>query len=438
MKSFGWMVTSLLIVYVASTSRSVAQKQDAPPAECGQVTTATGETDTSIQECMNELLNEQLRMIDGLEQMDEEVRAITASLLAAGGTSQLQATMMLSFVDDDNKENIQLMRSQHQRAVQENQAVEDEDHDDAFAKADQEKGKNCKFSDMPFVESLEGAFPPGLKPFSGSTFDAKFGDGKCNAFKARIDNPGEPDDNQVVQVNERSENMCERACEDRLSDSDTARSAGSPRPRKEERKGRIASALTDNIAAARRANAELDTAKASMASLRLRLSGGVVRVAGDDSDSCEPVDAATPLEIAGEAAGFVKNAIAVVTASLELAKETARPPTNQDVAGFNTAAAETPFAVAAGISKIIEESAGVVEAGLKTAARIALAIQQHAEAQCLEKVQTGVVELKAAGEHTSGQIAALEAKVDALSARLDEVLKLLNTPPGRRPDFPKP
>jgi hypothetical protein len=406
---------------------------------------------------MNELLGEQLKMIDGIEQMGAEMRAITGSLVAAGGTSQVQTAVLLNLMQDDN-DNIQLMRDQHQRAMEENHAVEDADYDDAFAKADQQKGKNCKFSDLPFVESLEGGFPPGLKPFSGSTFDAKFGDGKCNVFKARIDNPGEPNDDEVVHVNERSENMCERVCEDRVSDSNAAGPGGSPRNRKDERKDRTVFALTDNIAAARRANDDLVTANARMSVLRIQLSNDAFRVSGNESDSCEPLDVARGLEEAAEVVGLIKNAVAIVTASLELAKACVRPPAGQDVAGFNAAAAEAPFAIGAGISKIVEQSLGFIESGLKVAAIIAARIQDFAQAQCLKKVQTRALDIKAKGEETSDKVVEMDGKVDALqvtvggtndkveeierkvdilNARLGQVLELLNTPPGRRPEFPK-
>jgi len=407
----------------------MAQGPPAPRAECGQVTNAAGEPETSIQGCMNELLGEQLKMIDGIEQMGVEMRAITASLVAAGGTSQVQTAVLLNLMQDDNV-NIQLMRDQHQRAMEENHAVEDTDYDDAFAKADQQKGKNCKFSDIAFVESLEGDFPPGLKPFSGDTFDGKFGDGKCNVFKARIDNPGEPNDDEVVHVNERSENMCERVCKDRTSDSSAAGLSGPQRNRKDERKDRTVFALTDNIAAARRANDDLVTANARMSALRIQLSNDAFRLSGNESDSCEPLDVARGLEEAAEVAGLIKNGVAIVTASLELAKACVRPPAGQDVAGFNAAAAEAPFAIGAGISKIIEQSFGFIESALKVAARVAARIQDFAQAQCLQKLQTTV-------EGTAEEIAELQAKVDALNARFDEVIELLNTPPGRRPDFPK-
>jgi hypothetical protein len=450
MKSILLVGTVSLLVLIAPTSTSKA----APPSgeTCGQVTTALGETETSIQSCMNELLDEQLKMIDGLEDVGEEMRAISQTLLNARGTSPFQRSVLFNFMANGqgNGDNLQLMRDQVQRAMLENAAVEDADHDDAFARADQQKGKNCKFSDMPFVESLDGDYPAGLKPFSGSMFDAKFGDGKCNVFKARVDNPGESNDDEVVHVNERSDNMCERVCADRESDSSLAGFAVSPPKRKDERKVRTVFALTDNLAAARRANQDMETASARISALRVQLSSEVHRASKvyrtssevyrfnneEEADSCDPLDVARGLDEAAEVVGLVKNAVAIVTASLELAKETARPPSKQDAAGFNASTAETPFSVAAGISKIVEQSFGFVEQGLKVSALIAAHIQEFAQAQCLEQVQTGVADLKELGNETNDAIAALETKVDDLNARMVEVLIMLNTPQGRREGFP--
>ncbi len=436
MRSSHGMGTIAVAVLISGTSTGLA----APPGSemCGQVTTALGQTETSIQGCMNELLDEQLRMIDGIEDVGEEMRAITLTLLGARGTSQFQRSVLLNFMVDnqDNDVNLELMRDQVQRAMEENAAVEDADYDEAFERADQQKGKSCKFSDTPFVESLEGGSPPGLKPFSGSMFDPKFGDGKCNVFKARIDNPGEPDDNQVVHVNERSENMCERVCADREGGSSFGGFNATQRKRKDERKDRTVFALTDNIAAARRANEDLEEAGVRISALRFQLSSEVFRFSEDEEDSCEPADVARGLDEAAEVVGLVKNAVAIVTASLELAKETARPPSKQTAAGFNASAAETPFSVATGISKIVEQSFGFIEQGLKVSGLIAARIQDFKQAQCLETVQDGVVELTEIGNETSEAVAALDAKVEALSARVDEVLILLNTPPGRREGFP--
>jgi hypothetical protein len=451
MKSFYLMVTVLVMVLVAPASTSLAVPPDGEM--CGQVMTAMGEMETSIQSCMNELLDEQLKMLDGLEEVGEEMRLINMTLLGARGISTFQRSVLLNFMasSQGGGDNLQLMRDQVQRAMQENAAVEDADHDDAFARAGQQKGKSCKFSDMPFVESLDGEYPPGLKPFSGSTFDPKFGDGKCNLFKARLDNPGEPNDDEVVRINERSDNMCERVCADREGDGDLAGFNASPPKRKDERKDRTVSALTDNLAAARRVNENMETAAARISALRFELSSEVYRASrvhrsssdvyrfdgeADEADSCEPLDVARGLDEAAEVTGLIKNGVAIVTASLELAKETARPPSKQDAAGFNASTAETPFSVATGISKIVEQSFGFIESGLKVSALIAAHIQDFAQAECLASVQVGVMDLKDIGNDTNDAIAALDTKVDDLKARMVEVIQMLNTPAGRRAGFP--
>ena len=156
----------------------------------------------------------------------------------------------------------------------------------------------------------------------------------------------------------------------------------------------------------------------------------------DEADSCEPLDVARGLDEAAEVAGLIKNGVAIVTASLELAKETARPPSKQDAAGFNASTAEMPFSVSAGVSKIVEQSFGFIESGLKVSALIAARVQDFAQAECLASVQVGVMDLKDIGNETNDAIAALDTKVDDLQARLVEVIQLLNTPAGRRTGFP--
>lgn len=432
MKTYARMAAYSVVILAVAATTSLAQGP--PREECGQVTTELGETKTSIQACMSELFDEQLLMIDSTEEMAKDLRAITTLMLEAKGTTASERATLLGLMDD--MDDLELMREQLKRSRQENLAVEDSDHEDAFDKADQKKGKNCGFSDMPFVEFLDGEFPPGLKPVSGSTFGPKFGDGKCNVFKARIDNPGGLGDNDEVRVNERSENMCERVCDDRPGKS-TVSGFGEPaKPRKEERKDRTVFSLTDNIAAARRANQELEVGKARVSGLREKLAANAFRMTGENTDSCEPFDVARILDELAEVAGLVKNAAAIVTASLELAKETARPPSKQDAAGFNASSAETPFSVAAGISKIVEQALGFIESGFKVAAVVAGRIQDFAQAQCLQNLETQVVALQASADETSAQLAALEAKVDALTVRIDEVLLLLRTPPGRRTGYP--
>lgn len=457
------MILTMSLVAPASMSLAASSGGEM----CGESMTAAGEMETSIQSCMNELLDEQLKMLDGLEEVGEEMRLINMTLLGANGVSQFQRSVLLNFMENNRAsgDNLQLMRDQVQRAKQENAAVEDSDYDEAFAKADQQKGKDCKFSDAPFFESLDGEYPAGLKPFSGSTFDAKFGDGKCNLFKARIDNPGESDDDEVVRVNERRENMCERVCGDRDGNSDSLGFSVSPPKRKDERKSRTVSALTDNIAAARRSNENMQTATARISALRSQLSAEVVRASrsyspptqpygvpgrvyrassevyqfdgeADEADSCEPVDVARGLDEAAEVVGLVKNGVAILTASLELAKETARPPSKQDAAGFNASTAETPFSVSAGISKIVEQSFGFAESALKVSALIAARIQDFAQAKCLEQVQAVAKDILAVGNETSDAVAALETKVDDLRDRMEMVIEMLNTPAGRRENYP--
>ncbi|MDH3628049.1 MAG: hypothetical protein OES25_10385 [Acidobacteriota bacterium] len=415
---------------VVTVSTSVAQG----PAQggCGETVNAQGETETSIQLCMGGLLDEQEIMIDALETMEVEMRAIHAQLVRG----KLMIPGQLRLMRNDT-EDIQMLRDQLDRGRQDNLAVEDADYDGAFEMADQKKGKDCKFSDRVFFESLEeGEFPPGLKPFSGNSFDMKFGDGKCNVFKARIDDPNGPDDNEMVRVNERTENMCERVCEDRMGNGSASGFAAPPRPRKEERKERAVFAMNDNIDAAVRANEQLKTGVARMSLVKRQLTRFASRKASGDEDSCEPFDAARILDELASVVGLAKNAVGIVTASLELVKESVRPATKQDAVGANASVAETGISVPVGISKLIEQAIGFDEQLLKVAALIAGRVQDVAQALCVQRVDTGVADLQVKAGETSAMLEALDTKVDNLSARLDEAILLLLTPHGQRPGFP--
>lgn len=56
----------------------------------------------------------------------------------------------------------------------------------------------------------------------------------------------------------------------------------------------------------------------------------------------------------------------------------------------------------------------------------------------VQDIDRKVDDLNVKAGNTDGKVDEIQRKVDVLNGRIDEVMKLLNTPQGRRPDFPKP
>ncbi|MDP2622617.1 MAG: hypothetical protein Q8Q29_02330, partial [Actinomycetota bacterium] len=138
MRSFGCIIMSSLVVFLVAMSTSWA----APPTEdCGQVDNGSGKTATSVSACMDQLLAAQLGMIDAVEDVVIEMEGVRRSFSGAERFGLRQ-----SATQEDLSAHIQLLRAEHGRAMAASKAVEEADYEEAFARADQEKGKNCKLS----------------------------------------------------------------------------------------------------------------------------------------------------------------------------------------------------------------------------------------------------------------------------------------------------
>ncbi len=401
MKTLGWTVRSSLVVLLAATSTSWAQGPP-PPTICGQVATASGDSKVSVSGCMGELLTAQLAMIVAVEGVVNEMHGMNLSAFGAE-----RFGLRKSIMEDDLKAKIQFLHDEHDRALAANEVVEDDDYEEAFAKADQDKGKKCTFSDMPFKDSLDGDPPPGLQPVT----DPRFGNNRCDIFDA-VD----LDDNDV-RVNERKENMCERVCADRQNPNGSG-------ARKEERKIRVALRLTDGIAATHRATARISEASANLASLRLQLSSAASRSSGPSDICVSGFDLPAVFEIAATSASLANIAVAFVTAGLEVAKDNVKPAANQTVAGFNVGSTVIPFALVAGLSKMLEEVIAAVEKGLVLTAQIVSAFREDTLEVCLGSVRDTVVNvrddtvmLKGEFEGPDGAIFKLQEDVDDLQVK---------------------
>lgn len=201
MKSFKWIAMSSVAVVLVTTPTSWAAPLLVNETLCAasESTSMTAEgkpNGRSVAVCMDELLTEQSDLIDEVAGLVDDLKVT--------GLFTLNATQRNMGADLDDR--ITSLRSQHTRAMAASETVTDEEYDELLEHGDRGKGRQqCKLSDLPFFESLDGDDPPGLD--LGMTPDPKFGDGKCNIFEAT-----DIELDMTMMVNERKENMCERVC----------------------------------------------------------------------------------------------------------------------------------------------------------------------------------------------------------------------------------
>jgi hypothetical protein len=469
MKSFGWMVMSSLAVFLVATPTSWAQEAAAPPT-CA---------DGSIGSCVGELLDIQLDTINEVEGMLVDMQAMN---MFSFGREQLGLAAQGGGPEEDLFARIQTLRNQHARAKGANDATTDDEFDEMIEQADTEKGKNCKFSDKLFVESLEGEPPPGLMPDGLDDPNSKFNDGKCNIFDA-FELDGTP-----VKVNERKENMCERVCEEKMVGGQGQRGKS---------KERLVGGLVDAISSARGAMQSLSAQRARVSELglvfaALRLSEANPRLSTATSvpgDPCAPgtpgpgadLIAARALNITITAFDAVLVVGNIVTEVLKTIADIADKPCKQTVAGFNASAACIPFTVAFHISKgifgvvggvksilgdarsIVATEAKIVSAGKVDKGKACSKIIRddfEGGGQCVGGkcdggpddgndctddsdcsdgaiviLQADVEILKAGVAQTNAKLAEVKAELALMKSLLEETRDLLLTPTGRRDGF---
>lgn len=369
MKSFGWGVMSSLAVFLVGMSTSWAQEAAAPPLDC--------RNDRSVGACVNEVLVEQDGMITDVEDMLNVLQdtgmfffAQEQFGLAAQGAEMPDLSKLFARIDT--------LRNDHARAKEANDATEDSEYDEAFEQADAERGKNCKFSDKTFVDSIrdengdlvdESFFSIGFKPDGLLDANSKFNNNKCDVFTALIHNPGGDDDGMEVRVNERKENMCEKVCKEKT--------VGGPQRGKS--KGRFVDNLLDALDTAQDARRSVSASKARVSELGLRIAEFRSAKADVDlsiatalsssssgpTDPCAPaapgvsaqliltevqhaVDLAADIAIIALTAAVVAGNIA--TEILETISDVIDIASDQVIAGFNVRASQIPFTVGAHLS----------------------------------------------------------------------------------------
>ena len=101
-----------------------------------------------------------------------------------------------------------------------------------------------------------------------------------------------------------------------------------------------------------------------------------------------------------------------------------------DLAGFNCFAACSGPATAKFILGLLVNLSNQLE---EVARKDGYEIQYSCQGATSNKVDS----LNVKAGNTDGKVDELQRKVDALNVRIDEIKELLNTPQGRRPDFPK-
>lgn len=471
MKSFGWIVMSSLVVVLVAASTGWAQTTALRATDC-----AGG----SIGSCVGDLLQEEDSMIDQVELILMDMQTMGLLSFARGRTA------MASQGPDTQADlfaRIDTLRNEHARAKASNDATTDSEYDEMFEQADKEKeGKNCKFSDINFYNSVldaNGDPDPALLGLKSIPASSKFGNGKCDIFEAvNLDD-------ETVRVNERKENMCEKVCIEKPNQQGKS-------------KGRAIGGFIDALSSARGANLALAAQRASMAELgslmsSLRLLESRSQLLG--TDPCAPGTPGPGVDLIAERVFNITITVFdavivvgnIVTEVLKTVADIADKPCKQTAAGFNAAAACIPFTVAFHISKgivdlikgartligdaksIVATEAKIVSSGkLDTGKACSKIIRddtvrlkaEFAEGRCVSLVcdggpddgmpcandgdcsdgsivilQDDVTDLKAAAGETNAKLAEVTAELALMKSLLEETRDLLLTPLGRRSGF---
>jgi hypothetical protein len=451
-KTFGWIVMFALLVFFVASSTSWAGR-DCPDCE------------DSVGGCIDEILCEEEGMIDDVEAIVIDIEAVMQDLTAMGlfsaGGDYAGLEVRIAEMPAEILARLETLENDRGRAQSANNANTDEEYDDMLGQADKEKKKNCKDTDMPFYESLEGELPPGYTWADTSNNPGHgppnlLGNGKCDLFAAEyegVDDEGNPITVSVM-VNERSENMCEPDCKGKAGQQGQSR-------------GRFLGGMNDAILSASIARRSISIQRTQMAALRVQISE--LRLSGADFSSLQVDDVCfdgtappTPavlyvilgLDSTIAALDVILVAGNIVTEVLEAIKDTAEPPSQQDAFGFNASSVGIPLSVAFHISKgIFGALAGVKDILgssiniIKDAMDIDKADDHDYTNDCRKEIRDKTDLLQEDVTALQGATADLQESADQTNAKLDEmkilleaefarIKELLITPTGKRAGFP--
>ena len=440
-----------------------------PPLDC--------ENDRSVGACMGELLDVQLGTIDEVEGMLMDMKAMNIFSFSPEMAAQRGA------MEEDLFARIQTLRNEHGRAMAANEATTDSEFDEMLAQADMEQGKNCKFSDKNFVDSLrndDGDLDAasyesiGLRPDGLDAANSKFNNGKCDIFTAIIDNPGEPDDGDMVRVNERKENMCEKVCKEKMVNG---------MPQMGQSKDRFVGGMLDAISTAQGAKKVLSAQRGRMSELRYRLAD--LKVATENFQlsraTAGPVDPCAPGAPGASASLLLTDTFNteklifdivittfdgvliiahIVAQVLDTVADVAENPCRQTAVGFNGSTACIPpdvvkgiaggiVGVLEGVKDLLGDGQAIVEDVVAisiTDAEIAAADLADESQFCSKQIrdefvgpdgaivilQGDVTGLKVAAGQTANELAAIKIQLALMMSLLETNRELLLTPHGQR------
>jgi len=470
MKSFiRWTVVFSLVVFLVGTPTNWAQESHMPPLDC--------ENDRSVGACMGELLDLQLDTIDEVEGMLMDMKAMNIFSFSPEMAAQRGA------MEEDLFARINTLRNEHGRAMAANGATKDSEFDEMLEQSDMEKGKNCKLSDKNFVDSLrndDGELDAasyesiGLRPDGLDAGNSKFNNGKCDIFTAMIDNPGGDDDGDMVRVNERKENMCEKACKEKMVGG---------MPQMGQSKDRFVDSMLDAISTAQGAKQVLSAQKGRMSELRYRLAD--LKAATENFQlsraTAGPVDPCAPGAPGASASLLLTDTFNteklifdivittfdgvliiahIVAQVLDTVADVAENPCRQTAVGFNGSTACIPpdvvKGIAGGIADLLEGIKDLLEDGqsiVEDVVAISITDAEIADANlpdesqfCSKQIRDEFVEpdgaivilqadvtgLKVAAGDTATELTAIKAELAVLKSLLETNRELLLTPHGQR------
>jgi hypothetical protein len=328
-----------------------------------------------------------------------------------------------------------------------------------LAQGDKEKVRgSCKLSDINYYNSLKDEddpfLPPGYLWVDTGNGKNKFGNNKCDVFDAR-----DLDDN-IVKVNERTENMCEEICKEKAGQGGQS-------------KDRFLANLDDAISTSRQANLMISSQTAMIYELGILLSElQSLEAKIENTDVCDVsgrdelgnLDAEEVLQIIITIFDGVVVVTDILVQIAEFGKDIAEKPCGQTVAGFNANTACTPmvfiYHIANGANDILKNAITILGDAKEF---VALAAEKDEASDSLdakactkeirdEFVGTGkIVVLQQDVVTLDGKVNALAAAAGDTNAMLLEVketLRLMNiiietnqdlllTPSGQRDNFNK-
>jgi hypothetical protein len=404
-----------------------------------------GEADGSVKDCFDDMFIQQEGMISNVSGIVDDMETLNIFSLIAGQAGE--------DIKDDLRARLGELEEERERSKAENGEATDKEYDEMLTKGDKSgEKKKCKFSDMPFYETLLDANDtftelPGYVDVPTGAGAKKLGNGKCDIFKAK-----DADTDQEVQVNERKEGMCEQVCEEK------ANKVGKTKRRLQDR---MVVAIDQTYYANQMLAAQRQALRSVFSEIQRTRANYPSSLIGS-ADVCAPGGPGADLWIEE---GFniallimepVVGILSTVSETTTTVYEVSDGPCKQTVAGFNAATACVVPKTVERVSKVIVEIAKAIKdftaASRDLSSTTAKIFQAYFDVDanaCTKEIrdefkpggaivilQQDVDDLQVKAGQTADALDDIQDELAVLKSILEENRDLLQTPAGRRAGFP--